>query len=120
MALFAHPMPELPDVTVYVEHLERRLKGAALRKVLVSWWQAVSDGRRVISPFQRKLVFSLDFDQGSVLLTEASPKKRAWIRVVSGREALEAPPHGEERKVISSAPERPASPPGSPARRLSD
>jgi formamidopyrimidine-DNA glycosylase len=28
-------MPELPDITVYVEHLERRLNGAVLERVLV-------------------------------------------------------------------------------------
>src|SRR5664279_2615168 len=32
-ALFSHPMPELPDVTVYVEHLGRLLKGQMLRKI---------------------------------------------------------------------------------------
>ena len=133
-------MPELPDVTVYVEHLERRLKGAALRKVrLASPFVLRSvepptsalEGRalRGVSRLGKRLVFSfegkeggpdlflvlhlmiagrlkwttapapipkkigllsLDFDSGSVLLREASPKKRAWIRVVAGREALEA------------------------------
>ena len=29
-------MPELPDVTVYVEHLVRRLTGATLERVLVA------------------------------------------------------------------------------------
>jgi formamidopyrimidine-DNA glycosylase len=32
----------------------------------------------------------LDFDSGSLLLREASPKKRAWVRVVEGRDALAA------------------------------
>jgi formamidopyrimidine-DNA glycosylase len=42
-------------------------------------------------PIPKKIgLLSLDFDRGSVLLTEASPKKRAWVRVVAGRDALAA------------------------------
>lgn len=139
-------MPELPDVVVYTEHLERLLKGAVLRKVrlaspfvLRSVAPPVSsiEGRAVrgVSRLGKRLVFlfegeeggrnasaagelflvmhlmiagrlqwkagpgpalipkkvgllSLDFDSGSLLLREASPKKRAWVRVVAGREAL--------------------------------
>ena len=33
---------------------------------------------------------AFDFEPGSLLLTEASPKKRAWIRLVRGRAALDA------------------------------
>jgi formamidopyrimidine-DNA glycosylase len=140
-------MPELPDIVVYAEHLERLLKGETLRKVrLASPFVLRSvtpplarlEGRslRAVSRLGKRLVFlfegeegnaqgpsrelflvlhlmvagrlrwktagapilipekigllSLDFDQGSVLLTEASPKKRAWVRVVAGREALAA------------------------------
>jgi formamidopyrimidine-DNA glycosylase len=139
-------MPELPDVVVYAEHLERRLRGHTLRKlrlaspfVLRSVAPPVSsiEGRAVrgVSRLGKRLVFlfegeegdpgapaagevflvmhlmiagrlqwkagpgaalipkkigllSLDFDSGSLLLREASPKKRAWVRVVAGREAL--------------------------------
>ncbi len=130
-------MPELPDVLVYVEHLERLLRGAILKRVrlaspfvLRSVQPPVRDleGRRLlaVSRMGKRLVFSfeedlflilhlmvagrlkwraadapipipkkigllsLDFDPGSVLLTEASPKKRAWVRVVEGRAALAA------------------------------
>ncbi|HEY3349226.1 MAG TPA: DNA-formamidopyrimidine glycosylase family protein [Thermoanaerobaculia bacterium] len=133
-------MPELPDVVVYAEHLERRLKGQTLQKVRlaspfvlrsVAPPLAAIEGRvlRGVSRLGKRLVFflegeegdaelflvlhlmvsgrlkwtpapapipkkigllSLDFDSGSVLLREASPKKRAWIRVVSGRDALAA------------------------------
>jgi formamidopyrimidine-DNA glycosylase len=139
-------MPELPDVVVYAEHLERRLKGRTLRKVrlaspfvLRSVAPPVSSiegcAVRGVSRLGKRLVFlfegeegdrdapaagelflvmhlmiagrlqwkagsgpalipkkigllSLDFDSGSLLLREASPKKRAWVRVVAGREAL--------------------------------
>ena len=138
-------MPELPDVVVYAEHLERRLKGETLRKVRlaspfvlrsVAPPLASIEGRalRGVSRLGKRLVFSfegeegdlqgrsaelflvlhlmvagrlawragetpipipkkigllsLDFDSGSLLLREASPKKRAWVRVVEGREAL--------------------------------
>ena len=128
-------MPELPDVTVYVEHLESLLKGEVLRKIRlaspfvlrsVTPPLAAAEGRRVeavsrlgkrivifleggmtlvlhlmiagrlkwrpaLAPIPKKIgLLSLDFDNGSLLLTEASPKKRAWVRVVSGREALAA------------------------------
>jgi len=133
-------MPELPDVVVYAEHLERRLKGETLRKVrLASPFVLRSvdpplkavEGRalREVSRLGKRLVFSfegeeggaelflvlhlmvsgrlkwtpalapipkkigllsLDFDAASVLLREASPKKRAWVRVVAGRDALAA------------------------------
>jgi formamidopyrimidine-DNA glycosylase len=135
-------VPELPDVALYVEHLERRLMGATLRRVrLASPFVLRSvtppigalEGRviRGVSRLGKRLVFSLerregapdlflvlhlmiagrlkwsagdapapipkkigllalDFDSGSLLLREASPKKRAWMRVVSGRDALVA------------------------------
>ena len=128
-------MPELPDVTVYVEHLDRLLKGDVLRKVrLASPFVLRSveppvrklEGRRLgaVSRLGKRLVFTfeanlflvlhlmvagrlkwkasgaplprktgllaLDFDAGTLLLTEASLKKRAWIRLVAGEEALAA------------------------------
>ena len=128
-------MPELPDVTLYVEHLESLLKGDVLRKVrLASPFVLRSvqpplrqvEGRRLaaVSRLGKRLVFSfeedlflilhlmiagrlrwreaaaaipkklgllaMDFDAGTLLLTEASPKKRTWIRLVTGREALQA------------------------------
>ena len=135
MALFSHPMPELPDVTVYVEHLENLLGGQVLRNVrLASPFVLRSvtpplrdvEGRRLtaMSRLGKRLVFcfeenlflvlhlmiagrlrwrkagaaipkklgllAMDFDAGTLLLTEASPKKRAWIRLVAGREAVQA------------------------------
>jgi len=128
-------MPELPDVTLYVEHLERLLKRDVLRKVrLASPFVLRSvqpplrqvEGRRLtaVSRLGKRIVFSfeedlflvlhlmiagrlrwreaaaaipkklgllaMDFDAGTLLLTEASAKKRAWIRLVAGREALQA------------------------------
>jgi formamidopyrimidine-DNA glycosylase len=126
-------MPELPDVAVYVEHLERLVKGETLRKVRlaspfvlrsVTPSPGVLEGRplRAVSRLGKRLVFSfegnlffvvhlmiagrlrwretgapipkklgllaLDFDAGTLLLTESSPKKRAWVRVVAGEDAL--------------------------------
>jgi formamidopyrimidine-DNA glycosylase len=135
-------VPELPDVTVYVEHLERLLKGATLRKVRLASpfvlrsvapptsaleGRAVRGvsrlGKRIVFLFERKEggdelflvlhlmvagrlrwkagdaaapipkkigLLSLLFDHGTILLTEASPKKRAWVRVVQGASALAA------------------------------
>jgi formamidopyrimidine-DNA glycosylase len=128
-------MPELPDVTVYVEHLERLLKGQALRRVRlaspfvlrsVSPPLAAVQGRRLIAVTRlgKRLVFTfeenlflvlhlmiagrlrwkaagaaipkrlgllaMDFDAGTLLLTEAGTKKRAWLRLVAGEGALHA------------------------------
>lgn len=128
-------MPELPDVTIYLEHLDRLVTGEILRKVRLAspfvmrsvepplkdiegrTLEAVSRlGKRLVFTFEESLLLvlhlmisgrlrwreagapipkkigllALDFDPGSVLLTEASPKKRAWVRVVAGREALAA------------------------------
>ncbi|MGE5717619.1 MAG: Fpg/Nei family DNA glycosylase [Acidobacteriota bacterium] len=128
-------MPELPDVTIYVEHLDRLVRGEALRKVRLAspfvlrsvepplkdvegrTLEAVSRlGKRLVFKFEDSLflvlhlmiagrlkwrapgapipkkagLLSLDFDAGSLLLTEASPKKRAWLRLVAGEEALAA------------------------------
>ena len=127
-------MPELPDVTVYLEHVDRPVRGDVLRKVRLASpfvlrsvqpplrdiegrrLEAVSRlGKRLVFSFEEDLflvlhlmvagrlkwkppgapmpkklgLLSLDFDRGSLVLTEASPKKRAWVRVVAGREALD-------------------------------
>jgi formamidopyrimidine-DNA glycosylase len=140
-------VPELPDVVVYAEHLERRLKGQRLLKVRLASpfvlrsvtpppgalegraLRGVSRlGKRLVLSFEGKEgdlpdpspalslvlhlmvagrlrwraadppalipkkigLLSLDFAHGSVLLTEASPKRRAWVRVVAGHDALAA------------------------------
>jgi formamidopyrimidine-DNA glycosylase len=126
-------MPELPDVTVYIEALARRFEGATIRGVRVPKpfvvrsydppIRAVVD--RTILGFRRigkRIVFeldddmfviihlmvagrfrllaagaklpgklgllALDFDDASLVLTEASKKKRASLHVVRGEAAL--------------------------------
>ncbi|MFI5181062.1 MAG: Fpg/Nei family DNA glycosylase [Thermoanaerobaculia bacterium] len=130
-------MPELPDITLYVEHLARRVAGRelwrvrlrspfVLRSVTPSLAEAegkqVLDvrrlGKRILLALEGDLFLvihlmiagrlrwkalprsaaipgkvglaAFDFDAGTLLLTEASPKKRAWIRLVRGPEALAA------------------------------
>lgn len=129
-------MPELPDVTLYVEHLTRRLAGRVLERVRVSspfLLRTVSPplgaaAGRTIRGFRRlgkRVVFELEgglslvvhlmvagrfrwkdvagapvpgkvglaaFDAscGTLLLTEASPKKRASLHVVEGQTELVA------------------------------
>jgi formamidopyrimidine-DNA glycosylase len=64
-------MPEIPDLTVYVEHLERRLVGETLAKVRVAGWNllrtaepplAAAEGRRVcgVRRVGKRLVFALE------------------------------------------------------------
>jgi formamidopyrimidine-DNA glycosylase len=126
-------MPELPDVSVYVEHLASRTVGEPLRTVRLkstfllrtfapplssAYGKKVAGvrrlGKRIIfamegdlflvihlmiagrfrwrepgAPIPGKLgLASFDFPNGSLLLTEASTKKRASLHVVSGEEAL--------------------------------
>ncbi|HUE39652.1 MAG TPA: DNA-formamidopyrimidine glycosylase family protein [Candidatus Binatia bacterium] len=128
-------MPELPDITVYVEALEKRVRGQVLERVrLASPFLlrsvdpplAETFGRKVeeVSRLGKRIVFALhgdlflvvhlmisgrfrweahgkkvpgklglaafDFASGTLILTEASTKKRASLHVVRGREALEA------------------------------
>jgi len=132
-------MPELPDLTVYIEHLHRRVTGETLRDirlaspfVLRTVSPSIEEMRgRVVTGLRRiakQIVFELDggcfvvihlmiagrlhwhatgkalakrgrgrsalaafdFDPGTLLLTEASRKKRASLRLVDGEAALAA------------------------------
>ena len=127
-------MPELPDVVVYIEALERRILGQFLERVrLLSPFVLRSvepsiteaEGKKILGlhRLSKRIVFELDgdlflivhlmiagrfrwkkpgtkipgklglaafdFPKGTLLLTEASPKKRASIYLVRGRHALQ-------------------------------
>ena len=127
-------MPELPDLTIYVEALEARIKGHPLEKIRIqspSLLKSVTPppsavegrivervhliGKRIILDFDGDLHLAIhlmvagrfrwkkrgiaiprkrahaafDFPKGSLLLTEASTKKRASLHVLSGRSALD-------------------------------
>jgi len=126
-------MPELPDITLYVEHLERRVVGATLARVRVvspSLLMTVDppldaiEGKRVsaVRRMGKRIVFvlendlylvlhlmvagrlqwkdpgakiparvglaSFEFTTGTLVLTEASTRRRATLHVVEGRRAL--------------------------------
>jgi formamidopyrimidine-DNA glycosylase len=126
-------MPELPDVSVYVEHLAMRTVGQVLHKVrlkspflLRTFSPALSStfGKKVLGVRRigKRIVFELegdlflvihlmiagrfrwkpagaaipgklglaafDFPGGTLLLTEASTKKRASLHVVTGASSL--------------------------------
>jgi formamidopyrimidine-DNA glycosylase len=128
-------MPELPDVTVYIEALERRIVGQPLKDARLSGPSllktavpplAAAKGRRVLrlrrlgkriaiglegdlwlvlhlmiagrlhwhergAKLARKLgLAAFDFPDGSLVLTEFGPKKRASLHLVQGEEALRA------------------------------
>jgi len=128
-------VPELPDITIYLESLSRRVLSRMLEKlrlaspfVLRTVEPAPSDvaGKRVIGlrRLGKRIVFELegsvfivvhlmiagrfkwlpkgakvpakvglaafDFDNGTLLLTEAGSKRRASIHIVRGEEALHA------------------------------
>ncbi|HEY3451659.1 MAG TPA: DNA-formamidopyrimidine glycosylase family protein [Myxococcales bacterium] len=128
-------MPEYPDITVYLEALERRVKGQPLAKVrlaspfvLRTFDPPISAaqgkkvlglrrmGKRIVFELEDQLFLvvhlmiagrfrwleqsgakvpgklglaALDFPTGTLLLTEASTKKRASLHLVRGEAALE-------------------------------
>ncbi len=128
-------MPELPDVVVYVETLDKMLAGKILEKIRIKSPFVVrsfdppigsAEGKKILSVSRlgKRIVFALegdlflvvhlmiagrfhwkprgakiggrihlaalDFERGTLLLTEASQKKRASIHLVSGGESLAA------------------------------
>lgn len=127
-------MPELPDLTIYVEALEARIKNRPLEKIRIrspSLLKSVTPdpaaieglevkqirllGKRLVFEFERELLLVLhlmiagrlhwkkrgvaiprkrahaafDFPEGSLLLTEASTRKRASLHVVDGLAKLD-------------------------------
>ncbi len=126
-------MPELPDLTIYIESLEVRIAGERLAGIRLSNPfilrtfdppLSCANGKIVnhVSRIGKRIVFELedelyiivhlmiagrfhwkkpkakiggrvchagfDFESGTLLLTEASTKKRASMHLVKGREAL--------------------------------
>jgi formamidopyrimidine-DNA glycosylase len=126
-------MPELPDVTVYIEALERRVLGHALERAQIAGpfllrtveppireieGHKITAIRRVgkriaigfdnelwlvfhlmiagrlhwvnkrITPDGRRTLAALDFDSGTLTLTEAGTQKRASIHLVADEAAL--------------------------------
>ncbi len=126
-------MPELPDITVYVERIAQRTEGKALEAirfaspfVLRTAVPPIRDvfgkrvvgvqrlGKRIVLSFEDDYLLvihlmvagrfrwedrgakipgkvglaALDFETGTLVLTEASSKKRASIHLVRGRDAL--------------------------------
>ena len=147
-------MPELPDVTVYIEALSARILAHELRRVLVkgpfllrSVTPSLSEtfGRKVreIRRIGKQIAVGLDgqlylvlhlmiagrlhwktssikfggknalatfqFDNGTLLLTEAGTQRRAALRVVAGEEGLTAldaggiEPLNSDRSAFSAA-----------------
>ncbi len=143
-------MPELPDLTAYVEALDRFIGGRAIGSIrqatpfLVRTWDpplSAAAGRRVTSVerIAKRIVIgvegelflvihlmiagrfhwkkrgaaiarrtdhlALDFDHGSLFLTEASTKKRASLYVAQGRAALRAHDPGGIEPLRASRPD---------------
>jgi formamidopyrimidine-DNA glycosylase len=141
-------LPELPDVTVYIEALTARIVGHTLGKVRLASpfllrsvappLSAVEGrvihglrrlGKRIVIEFDgptflvlhlmiagrlkwkpagaplagRVALAAFDFDNGTLLLTEAGAKRRASLYVVSGEEALaEHDPGGVEPLEVAT------------------
>ena len=128
-------MPELPDITVYIESLEARILGRTIEKLRIASPFLVrsvdppireAEGRRIVELRRagKRIVFGLDgdiflvlhlmvagrlrwkersakipgrlglaafdFENGTLLLTEAGTKKRASLHLVRGLDAVRA------------------------------
>jgi formamidopyrimidine-DNA glycosylase len=140
-------MPELPDITIYIEALERRIVGQTLDAVRIQGPFVLRTfdppldsvrgknvrevrrlGKRIAIGLDDELwvvlhlmiagrlhwkargvklsgkyaLAAFDFPNGSLLLTEAGPKRRAAIHVLQGAEALrEQDPGGIEVSAAS-------------------
>src|SRR5215467_12770308 len=99
-------MPELPDITVYVEALERRVVGQPLvearlntpfllRTVDPPLSELVGKTLRAVRRFGKRIVFEMeadlaafDFPNGTLTLTEAGSKRRASLYLVRGAAGL--------------------------------
>jgi formamidopyrimidine-DNA glycosylase len=126
-------MPELPDIVVYIEALERRILGHLLERIQIRGpfllrtarppIEAIQGhtakelrrvGKRIalkfdnelwlvfhlmiagrlhwvekrVTPAGRRTLAALEFDSGTLTLTEAGTKKRASLHVVDGDEQL--------------------------------
>ena len=140
-------MPELPDITVYIEALESRVLGEILNKVRVASPAVLRTydppysapqgkpvvrlrrlGKRIVFEFPDGLFLvihlmvagrlqwkapgtavpkkvglaALDFDAGSLILTEQGTKKRAGICTLKGEEALELENRGGVEPMLAS------------------
>lgn len=86
-------MPELPDITVYVEALESRVVGHRLEDdlflvihlMIAGRLRWVESGARV--PGKTGLA-AFDFPNGTLILTEAGSKRRASLWLVRGESSL--------------------------------
>ena len=89
-------MPELPDVVVYLEALDRFVVGRELRRCEVAGTQRLGkrlvlalDGPDFVIPKRiAASVAAFDFDHGTLLLTEAGKRKKASLWLVRGADAL--------------------------------
>jgi formamidopyrimidine-DNA glycosylase len=142
-------VPELPDIVVYIEALERYTLGRRLEIVRISGISLLRSydppidsvfgkevggfrrlGKRIVFEFDDELFLVLhlmvsgrlrwhergvaiprkrglaafDFPNGSILLTEASTKKRASVHLVKGEEALAEHDRGG-LEVLTATPE---------------
>ncbi|MGD8413324.1 MAG: DNA-formamidopyrimidine glycosylase family protein [Candidatus Latescibacterota bacterium] len=140
-------MPELPDITVYIESLDERLHGRVLERVRVTQPNLLRTaepplaavegarltglrrlGKRIAMGFdggcwlvlhlmvagrlhwrdrgvklRRKLdSAAFDFENGSLVLSEAGSKKRASLHVVAGAEGLQSHDPGGLEVIGSS------------------
>lgn len=141
-------MPELPDITIYIEALQARVVGRTLNRVRVASPAVLRTydppfsapqgqkvvrlrrlGKRIVFEFPDELFLvihlmvagrlqwkaagtavpkkvglaALDFDNGSLILTEQGTKKRAGIWILRGEDALEREDRGGVEPLEASS-----------------
>ena len=81
MPSYDRRVPELPDLTVYLESLAARIANRRLARI------------RLLNPFllpARITLALFEFDNGVLAFTEAGTKRRASLHLVAGKAALDA------------------------------
>lgn len=149
-ARYLWSVPELPDITVYLEALQTRVVGETLNKVRVASPAVLRTydppysapqgtpvvglrrlGKRIVFEFPDELFLvihlmiagrlqwkqsgaavpkkvglaALDFDTGSLILTEQGTKRRAGIWVLKGEQALASEDRGGVEPLLASVKE---------------
>ena len=78
-------MPELPDLTIYVEHLERRLNGHTLERVRVNGWNLLRTAAPPLSDAEGHAVSGVRLVGKRIVFALANGLRLALHLMISGR-----------------------------------
>lgn len=92
-------MPELPDITVYVEHLERRLAGQVLERVRVAGWNLLRTADPPLAEAHGRAVSHVHRLGKRIVLSLVGGPHLALHLMISGRLHWKAPGAALPRRV---------------------